>query len=131
MKVLASLEMEPKGMEMYAMQGSIPDVEFCMLMSIETNKSVGLSLAEWVAEATMESVTKKCSGGTSNRRDPAPSEDFRDQEEEMERDNGKEEKEDASNRGNTEERKHTVMPLQGPDRDPNEEKDVKESDNED
>ncbi|KAJ1193379.1 hypothetical protein NDU88_002677 [Pleurodeles waltl] len=57
----------------------------------------------------MDSVSKKCPGGASNRREPTIFKDFRDQEEGLERDNEEEPKEDADYVEKAEERKkHSI-----------------------
>ncbi|KAJ1109262.1 hypothetical protein NDU88_006625 [Pleurodeles waltl] len=78
----------------------------------------------------MYGVSKKCSRGTSNRREPTIFKDFWDQEEGLARDDVEERKEDVDYGEKAETRKDTATPPQGSGGDPKEVKDVKESDEE-
>ncbi|KAJ1175634.1 hypothetical protein NDU88_000921 [Pleurodeles waltl] len=73
----------------------------------EVNAVTGLPPAERVTEATMDSIIKKCPGGTSNRSNPATSWDFWGREEEQGTDDSEERKEDTSNQEDVGERKDT------------------------
>ncbi|KAJ1118583.1 hypothetical protein NDU88_006774 [Pleurodeles waltl] len=87
----------------------------------------GLPPAEWVAEATLDGVTRKCPRGISNRGDTTNSGNFRVPEEGMARDDTATGEENAESKRGAEEKKDTTREEQGSDGDPNKETDVEES----